>query len=304
MVSFTGAKGWRVAMAMVLALSLMLMLPVSQASAADMAHQVTNVGYKTFTVTWVTNTMKTGYVNYGTSASSLDNTAYDKRGQTIEDDTHYVTVTDLTADTTYYYEIVSGGVTCNNGGVPCEITTGPDLGFPLMPAIISGKIHKADGITAAEGTIIYASIGISQVLSALVDSSGNWGMDIAPIRTADNQSYRTHSDSDDINIEAQSAVDGITTQTVTIATAKAGVLAMELTPDATTDFNTDETVANVDESIQSSDIDVDKEATPEEAEAEAETEPDKEINLWLISGIPAGVIVLAVTVWLINKRRY
>jgi len=77
---------------------------------------------------------------------------------------------------------------------------------------------------------------------------------------------------------------------------------MELTPDATTDFNTDETVANVDESIQSSDIDVDKEATPEEAEAE--TEPDKKINLWLISGIPAGVIVLAVTVWLINKRRY
>lgn len=54
----------------------------------------------------------------------------------------------------------------------------------------------------------------------------------------------------------------------------------------------------MDESIQSSDAA--KEATPEEAE----TEPDKEINLWLISGIPAGVIVLAVTVWLINKYRY
>ena len=57
----------------------------------------------------------------------------------------------------------------------------------------------------------------------------------------------------------------------------------------------------MDESIQSSDVA--KEAAPEEAEAE--TEPDKEINLWLISGIPAGAIVLAVTVfWLINKYRY
>ena len=73
---------------------------------------------------------------------------------------------------------------------------------------------------------------------------------------------------------------------MTIAAAKTGALAIELTPDATADFNTDETVA--------------KETTPEETE----TEPDKEINLWLISGIPVGVIVLAVAVWLINKRRY
>jgi len=299
MLSFTGAKGWCLAIAMVLTLSLMLVLSVSQASAADMAHQVTNVGYKSFTVTWVTDVAETGYVSYGTGASSLDDTAYDKREQVTEDDTHYVTITDLTADTTYYYEIVSGGVTYNNGSIPHEITTGPDLGLPPMPEIISGKIYKTDGITTAEGIIVYISIGASQVLSVLGDSSGNWGMDIASIRTADYQSYYDHSDSNDISIEAQGAADGITTQTVTIATAKTGALAIELTPDNTTDFNTDEAVANnVDKSIQSSDVA--KEATPEEAEIE----PDKEINLWLISGIPAGVIVLIVTVWLINKRRY
>jgi len=298
MVSFTGAKEWRVIMTMVLAMSLMLVLPVSQASAADMTHQVTSVGYKSFTITWVTDVTETGYVNYGTSASSLASTAYDKRGQATEDDTHYVTITGLTASTPYYYEIVSGGMTYNNGGIPYEIITGPDPGLPPMPEIISGKIYKADGITAAEGTIVYASIGTSQVLSTLVDGNGNWGMDIAPIRTADNQSYHTHSDSNDISVEAQGAADGITTQTVTIAAAKTGALAIALTPDATADFNTDGTVANVDKSIQSSDVA--KEATPEGTE----TEPDKEINLWLISGIPAGVIVLAVTVWLINKHRY
>ncbi len=284
MVSFTGAKRWHVAMAMALALSLMLVLPIGQASAADMTHETTNAGYKSFTVTWSTSAAETGYVNYGTSASSLDNTAYDKRGQATEDDTHYVTITDLTADTTCYYEIISSGVIYNNGGIPYEITTGPDLGLPPMPEIISGKIYNSDSISAAEDTIIYASIGTSQVLSALVDGNGNWGMDIALIRTADNQSHYTHSDSDDISIEARGAAGGITTQTVNIAAAKTGALAIELASDNTADFNTDETVA--------------KEAAPEEAE------PDKEINLWLISGIPAGAIVLAVTVWLINKHRY
>jgi len=300
MLSFTGAKGWCFAVAIVLALSLMLVFSVSQASAADIAHQVTNVGYKSFTVTWVTDVAETCYVNYGTSASSLGNTAYDRRGQTTKDNTHCVTITDLTADTTYYYEIVSGGVTYNNGSIPHEITTGPDLGLPPMPEIISGKMYKADGITAAESNIIYVSIGTSQKLSALVDSNGNWGMDIASIRTADYQSYYDHSDSNDISIEAQSAANSTASQIVTVATAKTGSLAIELVPEATADFNIDKTVANTDESIQSSDVDVTEEAKPREAE----TEPDKEMNLWLISGIPAGVIVLAMTVWFINKRRY
>ena len=298
-VGFNDVRVYRVAIAIALVLSLLLIfLTASQASAASIMPRVTNVGYKSFAITWVTDTAGIGYIKYGTSTGNLENTAYDDRGQETEDDTHHITITGLAASNTYYYEIVSGGITCNSGGIPYEITTGSDLGVPPMPEIISGKIYKSDGVTAAEGTIIYASIGTSQVLSALADGNGTWALDIAPIRAANHQSYYAHSDSDDISIEAQGTPNDITTQTVTIATTKTGALAIELTADATADFNTDETVANVDESIQPSDVA--KEATPEETE----TEPDKGINLWLISGIPAGVIVLAATAWLINKYRY
>jgi len=259
--------------------------------------RVTNVGNLSFTVSWITNVATTGQINYGTSPDALSSTAYDSRGQTTEDDTHHVTISGLNASTPYYFDVISAETTDNNDGAHYEITTGPGLDFK-MPDPITGTAYKIDGVTAAEGTIVYVSIGTSQVLSTLVDSSGAWGIDIAAIRAADYQSYFAYADGDDISIDAQGSADSITTQTVTVATAKTGVLAMELTPDATADFNTDETVANIDESIQSSDVD--KKATPEETE----TEPDKEINLWLISGIPAGVIVLAVTVWLINKRRY
>ena len=93
--------------------------------------------------------------------------------------------------------------------------------------MISGTAYKAGGVTAAEGSIIYASIGNSQVLSSLVDSSGAWGLDIAPIRAADYQSYYAHADSDNINITVQGAGDGTDSQTVTITSAKAGAPAME-----------------------------------------------------------------------------
>jgi len=189
--------------------------------------QVTNVGNMSFTISWVSQDAEQGSVNYGASASSLDNTTYDERGQTTEDDTHHVTITGLTASTPYYYEIVSGGATYNNGGVPYEITTGPGLDFK-MPDPITGTAYKTGGVTAAEGTIIYVSIGTSQVLSTLVDSSGAWGLDIAAIRAADYQSYYTYSDSDNITVEAQGAADGLATQTVTVTIAKAGAPAMEV----------------------------------------------------------------------------
>jgi len=189
--------------------------------------QVTNVGNMSFTISWVSQNAEEGSVNYGTSASSLDDTAYDDRGQTTVDDTHYVTITGLTASTPYYYEIVSGGTTYSNSGVPYEITTGPGLDFK-MPDPITGTAYKTGGVTAAEGTIIYVSIGTSQKLSTLVDSSGAWGLDIAAIRAADYQSYYAHSDSDNITVEAQGAADGLATQTVTVATAKAGAPAMEV----------------------------------------------------------------------------
>ena len=189
--------------------------------------QITNVGNMSFTISWVSQNAEQGSVNYGTSTGSLDSIAYDDRGQATEDDTHYATITGLTASTPYYYEIVSGGTTYKNSGVPYEITTGPGLDFK-MPAPITGTAYKIGGVTAAEGTIVYVNIGTSQTLSTLVDSDGAWGLDIDAIRAADYQSYYAHSDSDNITIEAQGAADGLATQTVTVTTAKTGAPAMEV----------------------------------------------------------------------------
>ncbi len=252
MVSLIYARGWHVITAMVLTLSLILVLPAGQTSAAAITHQVTNVGDKSFTVAWVTDSAEAGYLSYGTSPASLSSTAYDDRGQATEDDTHYVTITGLTAGTTYYYEIVSGGTTYNNGGALYEITTGPGLDF-AMPDMIIGKAYKADGATAAEGAIIYASIGTSQVLSALADSRGSWGLNIAPIRTANHQDYYTYSDSDTVSLDALGGADGKTTQTVSLAVVRAGPPATNLTLGTAAGLNGSETEPDESQAAQPTD---------------------------------------------------
>ena len=210
-----------------------------------MPHQVTNVRDKAFSVTWVTDSMETGYVNYGISPGNLNITAYDDRGQATIDDTHYVTITGLNPGTTYYYEIVSGGVTYNNNGSPYQMTTGPSLEF-TMPEMISGWVFKANG-EEAEGAIIYASVGASQVLSSPVNDQGAWALDIAPIRTADYQAYFTYANDDSIAMDILGGGAGTATTTITMVVAKDGTLETTLaggTEQDTTPTSSDGTIEN------------------------------------------------------------
>ena len=127
----------------------------------------------------------------------------------------------MTAATTYYFEIVSGGTTYDNGGTPYEVMTGPVL--RRLPEIIWGRAYLADGATPADGAIVYASVGSSQMLSALVDTNGTWALNVASLRTADLQSDYPYVSNDSISLQVQGGADGTATRTVTVGVAKSGV---------------------------------------------------------------------------------
>ena len=194
---------------------------------------ITNVTNQTFTVSWVSQNAEVGQVNWGTTAEALTNTASDDRGAATSDDTHHVTISSLDSGTTYYFEVVSGGVTYNNGGAPFEVTTGATIGgTPLLPEIVSGQVFKSDGTTPAEGAIVYAQIGTSssQVLSILADAGGNWGLNIGPVRTEDFQYYYAHSDSDDLLLVANGGAEGKDRRVLPISDAKTGWANLLLAP--------------------------------------------------------------------------
>jgi len=187
----------------------------------------TNINDVTFTVSWITDTAEVGQINYGTAPDNLSNIAYDDRGESTSDDTHYVTIYPsggLALKTTYYFDIVSGGVTYDNGGNHYTCTTGPTL-TPASPGgLVYGKVYKNDGTTFAEGTIVYITVednngvgssGSSEVLSSLVNSSGVWDVSINTVRVEDLSAYFNYSSSgDNVKVSAQGAGDGAASQTV------------------------------------------------------------------------------------------
>ena len=224
-------KRQRLTAIMGLALFLLLLLPASHSMAAGITHEISNLGDRAFTVSWISPGIEQCHVNYGTSPDTLNLTAYDDRGQATRDYTHHVTVTGLDDATTYYYSIVSGGSTYDNSGFPYVITTGPSLDF-VMPDVIIGRAFQEDGITPAEGAIVYARIGTSGLLSVQVDNQAAWAIDIAPLRSANGLNYYQHSAGDDVILEVRSGLESTATQTVTVADAVTGEPEMVLTADS------------------------------------------------------------------------
>lgn len=190
--------------------------------------QVSNVRDGAFTVSWITDQVVTGTLRYGTEPANLNQTADDDRGANTTDDTHYVTVlSGLSPNTTYYFDVVSGDTTDDNGGTHYQVTTGATLGIADNDTIY-GQVVLSDTTTPAEGTIIYVTLrdnngegssGDAALQSTLVEASGYWIMNLANGRTSDLSGYFSYSASggDQLFIEAQGAGDGTGSQTVDTA---------------------------------------------------------------------------------------
>ena len=232
MASTTRKRAWRVAMTLILTAGLTIGLVTAPGSAAIEEHQLTNVGDKQFTVTWISDAAEVGQVNWGTDPGTLDQTADDDRGAATSDDTHHVTIQGLAANTDYYYEIVSGGVTYDNGGAPYQVTTGPGLAFVLPATVITGTVYLMDGTTPALGAIVYLQVGAasSQWLSATSNAAGTWAMPIDAIRTDDFQAYYAYTDASPLTLEGLGGVEGSDTETTTVGVAKVGAPDLVLFP--------------------------------------------------------------------------
>ena len=162
-----------------------------------------------FTISWVTDSNSNGEVHYSIDPGFSDfETAYDDRGQFHLDDTHHVSLGNLLPETTYYYEVKSGGTVDNNGGLYYSFSTMkiPIDTPPHCP--VYGWAYLGDGVTPAEGTIAYLKLvhaGVdSYWLSALVDASGVWMLNLDNLFSTLTDDVLFYSTSDPVVLNFQS----------------------------------------------------------------------------------------------------
>jgi PKD repeat protein len=206
--------------------------------------RLTNVRNTSLTISWLTNLATTGEVHYGSDPSNLNQSAADVRAASTSDDTHFVTLLSLLPDTTYYFYVVSAGVTEDHNGSHYTVTTAPTLALPGNDQIY-GQVLLTDS-TAAEGTIVYiileddngvGSPSEAAPLSALVDPSGYWFLNLANARTTELSNYFSYSSSsgDQLRLEGEGAAEGRGCQIVeTSADSPAEAIVLSLSPCTTT----------------------------------------------------------------------
>ncbi len=175
--------------------------------------RISNRGTNTFSISWTTDTPVTGFVKYSENPTKIVSPAGDVRdqisGSAQSYTNHHVNVTNLKADTTYYFVIGSGPMTYNDDGKPFQVRTGPQV-IPPPEDVISGKIVNSAG-SAASGAIIFIEAEGGEALSTVSKTDGTWRLNLAAVRNKDGQVLTYDKDKSVLSIFIQAGTAGTAT---------------------------------------------------------------------------------------------
>jgi hypothetical protein len=185
-------------------------------------------------ISWHTCINTTGYVIWGDTPGDLGNTSTDVRGDTgYTDDTHACDVTGLIHHTTYYYKVISDGKTYDDFGAAFSFTTGKTISTTPW-GNMEGYVYKSDGITPAEGVIVYMTLrldadGTTSLPEAkLTSSAGYYKYDRGNFRTQDGElQFDYLPGTDYCDKVAEGATEGTAGQTVVLTSKDSGTPQMD-----------------------------------------------------------------------------
>ncbi|MDI6780669.1 MAG: Ig-like domain-containing protein [bacterium] len=205
-------------------IALLLLMSLSLPALAGMPERIhhSNLNESQISISWVTAASEMGKINYGLT-TGLGTIVTDS----VTDDVHHITLTSLTPETTYYYDIISGTTTDNNNGQHYTFKTVKSLANPPVGSdLVYGRVFKADGITPAKGAVVYiilqdndksGSIGESSIASVRIDDNGYWFTSLVNFRTANNTAVFTYSLSgDNLFLQVEGGNDGSVNKTIDI----------------------------------------------------------------------------------------
>lgn len=200
--------------------------------------QVANLTDTGFSVIWVSKEKEQGTVKYGTSKTSLSNTASDQRDGLTTKGSYYVHLVDITRiqpETTYYYEVVSGSNTYDNNGAKYTLKTFATLNSPPPFESITGQISNLPEhgevvvLAYIQDVDSSGSSGDSTKMATLIDDNGKWILSIGDSRIQNGSAYYEYTSGDSMKINLVTTFDtslttermeGITERDVDIALAE------------------------------------------------------------------------------------
>ncbi|MFH2056665.1 MAG: dockerin type I domain-containing protein, partial [bacterium] len=141
---------------------------------------VGNLTSSSATITWTTDSLTYGCINFGTGSVSEETAREDSWWGGWQ---HLVELEGLLEGTTYLFEVVSGDTTDDNGGAYYSFTTSP-VGAG-KPATIYGRIYDSDSIPAANVQVFATAEngrGASLPLVEIAEYDGFWAINLGNLK--------------------------------------------------------------------------------------------------------------------------
>lgn len=178
--------------------------------------RITNINDSSFTVSWTSKKETAGFIMWGKSPSSLENTEGDEIGKSGY--LHYVSVQGLNPSKTYYFKINSQGVDFDNDGTPWKVNVPQKLANSAVQPI-SGTILTATGEPAAK-VLVYLNIGGASPLSTVTSDNGSWVISLSDLRTSNLNSFYSLNEEDTIELSVQAGPLGISSAQIHTSSAR------------------------------------------------------------------------------------
>lgn len=196
-------------------LVIMIFMP-SSAMAAIEDIRVSNNTSASVTISWITDDDVSGEVRYSAFPDVSDaQVAYDARGESFEGCTHYVVIANLRPERSYYFEVISGGQVDNNQGRYYSCKTMKEPSAPPGTCLYYGYVYHRDGMTPAEGALVFARLthnGVdSYPLSRLAGPRGGFLFTLREARSmATDDLFSSLASGDPVRLEALYCGDATT----------------------------------------------------------------------------------------------
>lgn len=152
--------------------------------------RITNIADDSFTVSYITSKKVICSLNL-IQNNKVSQSILDDRDQGTSQihNLHYLTLRNLSPNTSYFFTITSGQNVYNDNGENFKVTTGPRLELnPSTQKPLIGKVTNSKGARPDEA-IIYLTTNNAQTISLLVGSDGSLLIPLNSLRNSDNTSY-------------------------------------------------------------------------------------------------------------------